>query len=172
MNTRLGIGTPTPSEVLEVNGNGKMNALFLPVNSASATAYRLRSDGNYLHYANGSAVEKQISYVDNIRRVFVYTPTANFTISAIKTAVESAGLIFNDIHIIVELGANNFTCSIDLGVKNYIFTMERRGTGSISFSSTRTLIADDSVLILAGSEGSFALLRGGTSSDFLIIKNK
>lgn len=61
---RVGIGAASVSEVLEVTGNVKANAVILPVNNTSAIANRLRSDGTYLYHSNSSSVEKRLMYDD------------------------------------------------------------------------------------------------------------
>lgn len=167
---KVGIGTAEPTEKLVVVGNAKANKLITTQQASNAipNTFWTNSAGNPMH-TNGAGVSKQLQAGSN---VFVYTPTGNFTISAIKTAMETAGLIFNDSHIIINLGTNNYTCSIDLAAANFIFTIGRRGTGSISFSSTRTLNSGpDAITILNGNESSMALIDCGTTTDFLKIRN-
>lgn len=74
---RVGIGAASVSEVLEVAGNIKANALILPANGSSAIANRLRSDGTSVYYANGSSVEKRLMYDegDNLRTLQVEVST-------------------------------------------------------------------------------------------------
>lgn len=157
-------------DLVKVDGNFQANKLITSQQASNAipNTFWVDNSGNPM-FTNGAGVSKPINSGSN---VFVYTPTGNFTISAIKTAMESAGLIFNDSHIIINLGANNYTCSIDLEASNYIFTIGRRGTGSISFSSTRTLNSGtDAITILNGNESSMALIDCGTTTDFLKIRN-
>ena len=64
-NSNIGIGTTSPNSTLHVNGTIQGEALFLPPNSNPATAFRLRSDGYDLYYANGNSVEKKITGGDS-----------------------------------------------------------------------------------------------------------
>lgn len=131
----------------------------------------VESDGDGLYFTDSVGTRHRLAVVSS--DVFVYTPAGNFAVSDIQTLVEAAGKAFNDSHIIIELGANNFEFEIDLGVKNFIFTAEKRGSGSISFTSTRTLNAGvDNITIMNGNEGSMALVQTGTTVDFLTIRNK
>lgn len=154
---------------LEFEGRMKVASLILPPNSSAVVANRLRSDGNGLYYANDLAVERKIS----LGSVFTYTPTGNFTLSQVKTALEATGMIFNDSNIAVNLGANSYTCTIDIGAANVgqAITVERTGSGSISFASSRALdIGADAITILNGKEISQAKIKFGTNVDFLIIR--
>lgn len=128
------------------------------------------TDGVRRYFTNSSGVNKQISF----GTVFIYTPTGNFTLSAVKTALEAQGMMFNDSHIIVNLGTSNYTCSIDIGAAtpNTLISIGKRGTGSINFTATRTLNSGvESIVILSGNEGSMAKVEFGTSSDILTIIN-
>ena len=156
---------------LEFDGRMKLASLILPPNSSPNVANRLWSDGTYVYYDNGLAIPKRLGWSQS--NVFVYTPTGNFTVSAIKTEMENAGYVFNDSHIIINLGSNSFTCSIDIGASNpnTIITTGKRGSGTLSFSSTRTLTATDFIAIMNGNEGSMAMLQFGTTVDFLTIRN-
>ena len=156
---------------LEFDGRMKLASLILPPNSSPNVANRLWSDGTYVYYDNGLAIPKRLGWSQS--NVFVYTPTGNFTVSAIKTEMENAGYVFNDSHIIINLGSNSFTCSIDIGASNpnTIITTGKRGSGTLSFSSTRTLTATDFITIMNGNEGSMAMLQFGTTVDFLTIRN-
>ncbi|GEM_PF-2147952 len=159
--------------VLEFVGRIKADAFLFTENATAAIAMRLRSDGKRLFFSDKNGVEKPLAYAQ--ANVFVYTPTGNFALSTVKTAMESAGYVFNDSHIIIILGTNNYTCSIDIGAANVnnLFTIAKRGTGSISFSSTRTLdVGMDNVTIMNGTENSMALIQFGTSTDFLTIRNR
>lgn len=158
---------------LEFDGRMKIAALILPPNTNPNVANRLWSDGTYVYYDNGLAIPKRLGWSQS--NVFTYTPTGNFTLSAIKTAMENAGYVFNDAHIIVNLGSNNFTFLIDIGASNpsNLFTITRTGTGSISFSSTRTLNAGvDNITIMNGNENSMALVQMRANTDFLTVRNK
>lgn len=160
---------------LEFDGRMKLAALILPANSNTAVANRLRSDGSRLHYANNSAIENTVAYTSDLPTTFVYTPTGNFTTSQLKTAAENAGLIFNGLHFIIKIGANNYTCTIDNGSSNTecVITFGKRGTtGSISFASSRTLNAGaDNITVMNGNVNSLAMLNFDTSVDFLTIYN-
>lgn len=167
----VGVGTASPTEKMEVNGNVKANQFIYNVTTANTVPNKTWTDGKFLMFTNTLGINKAV----RTENVFVYTPTGNFTISAIKTAVENAGLIFNDIHIIINLGSSNYTCSIDIGAANpnNLFTITRTGTGSLSFSSTRTLNAgDDNITIMNGNESSMALVQMRSTIDFLTIINK
>lgn len=153
----------------------KLRYIHLLPNSATAVANRFWSNGFRLLYANNSGVASTVAYTSDLPTTFNYTPTGNFTTSQLKTAAENAGLIFNGLHFIIELGSNNFTCTIDNGSANNksLITFGKRGTsGSISFSSTRTLYAGvDSVTVLNGNENTLAMLNFGTTQDLLTIYN-
>ncbi|MFC0344063.1 hypothetical protein [Epilithonimonas hispanica] len=153
------------------SGNFRAKRHYFSVDEAPDTSpLKIWTDGIKLFFTNNSGVNKQLS----VGSVFVYTPTGNFTISAIKTAMEAQGIIFNDSHIIVNLGTNNYTCSIDIGASNpnTIFTIGKRGTGSVSFSSIRTLNSgSEGITIFNGNEASMAKIELGTSVDFLTIVN-
>lgn len=173
--TRIGVGSSSISEALEVSGNVKANAFIIPPNASSAIANRLRSGslGN-LYYSNSSSVEKRLAFIDNLGGVFNYTPSGNFTLSQLKTAVENAGLIFNGIEIFINNGANNYICSIDIGAAfpNTIGSIHRIGSGSISFTSVRTLNAgSQNITILNGDQSSWCVFQLGTSIDFIKIRN-
>lgn len=153
----------------------KLRYIHLLPNSATAVANRLRSDGIRLFYANNSAIESTVAYTSDLPTTFVYTPTGNFTTSQLKTAAENAGLIFNGLHFIIKIGANNYTCTIDNGSSNTecVITFGKRGTtGSISFASSRTLNAGaDNITVMNGNVNSLAMLNFDTSVDFLTIYN-
>lgn len=158
----------TPAGI-DVNGSIKAQAVELENEPGTPLPNQITRNGKKAQYTNDVGVTENIQVGSN---VFVYTPTSNFTISAIKAGMETAGKNFNDCHIIIALGSNNYTCSIDLNAPNYIFTLERRGSGSISFSSTRTLNSGvDEITILNGNESSMALIDCGTTTDFLKIRN-
>lgn len=169
---RVGIGAVSSSEALEISGNVKANALILPNNATSAVANRLRSDGSNLYFSNGSSIEKRIAYQDSLTRYFVYTATGNFTMSQLKSAVESAGLIFNGITIFINVGSNNYTCNIDIGATNIYLEgfIQRIGTGSISFTSSRTLDSGvNNITILSGNQSSFCYFQF-LDKDYIKIK--
>lgn len=86
---RVGIGAASVSEVLEVTGNVKANAVILPANGSSAIANRLRSDGTSVYYANGSSVERRISYFDEINSANV-SSAINSATTAQKTSMRIA----------------------------------------------------------------------------------
>lgn len=152
---------------LEFTGRIKADSFILPNNTNPAVANRLRSDGKGLWFANDLAVERKVS----IGSVFTYVPTANFTLTAIKTAAESAGFIWNDLTIEITLGTNNFTCSIDTAIGTIIY-LTRTGTGSISFTSSRTLDSGvDLISVLNGNNSSCALVVQKTDKDYLKIRN-
>lgn len=137
----------------------------------NSVSNKIWTDGVGYYFNNNLGIKKKVA----IGAVFTYTPTGNFTISEIKTALEATGMIFNDSHIIINLGSNNYTCSIDIGAlnPNSLITIGKRGsTGSISFTSIRTLNSGvESITILNGNEGSMAKIDFGTSSDILTIRN-
>ena len=105
---------------------------------------------------------------------FVYTPTGNFNLSSVKTALEATGILFNDSHIIIELGANNYTMTLDIGATNpnNLFTFERNGTGLLTITSTRTLDAALGLLVLAGKQNSMGIVQFKSTTDYLSISNK
>ena len=147
----------------------KVTSIVLSTNSGTALPLELGTDGSNVWFG---ATKRKLRYQDST--VFVYTPTGNFTISQVKTAMESAGYVFNDSHIIVNLGANNYTCSIDIGASNpnTIITIGKRGSGSVSFNSTRTLNSGvDAITIMNGNEGSMTKMEFGTTTDFLTVRN-
>lgn len=148
----------------------KVKSIILTTNPGTALPDELGYDGTNVFFGN---TKRKLRYNDST--VFTYTPTGNFTISQIRTAMEAAGYVFNDCHINVQLGSNNYTCTIDIGVSHpyRIFTMDRNGTGSISFLSTRTLNSGvDSITIMNGNEFSRAIIKTGTSVDFLKVRNE
>lgn len=148
----------------------KVKSIILTTNSGTALPDELGYDGTNVFFGN---TKRKLRYNDST--VFTYTPTGNFTISQIRTAMEAAGYVFNDCHINVQLGSNNYTCTIDIGASHpyRIFTMDRNGTGSISFLSTRTLNSGvDAITIMNGNEFSRAIIKTGTSVDFLKIRNE
>lgn len=147
----------------------KVKSIILTTNSGTALANELGFDGVNVFFG---ASKRKLRYNDST--VYTYTPTGNFTLSAIKTAMENAGYVFNDCNINIILGANNFICSIDIGSANIgkAITIERLGSGSISFTSIRTLDSGiDSITILNGNEISQCKLKFGTTKDFLKIAN-
>ncbi len=150
--------------------------IILKPNASAAIANRLRSNGSRLLYANNSAVESTVAYTSDLPTTFKFTPTGNFTTSQLKTAAENAGLIFNGLHFFINIGTNNFTCTVDNGsaFPETIITIGKRGTtGSIQFASSRTLNAGiDNITILNGNENSMALLNFGTSQDLLTVINQ
>ena len=150
----------------------KLRYIHLLPNSATA-ANRLRSNGSRLFYANNSAVESTVAYTSDLDTVINYTPTGNFTMSQLKTIVEDAGLKFRGIHIIIVLGSNNYTLNIDNGSTNInsLVTIGKRGTGTLNFTSSRTLTATDSITIMNGNEGSMSKIDFGTSTDILTVRN-
>lgn len=151
----------------------KLRYIHLLPNSATAVANRLRSNGSRLFYANNSAVESTVAYTSDLDTVINYTPTGNFTMSQLKTIVEDAGLKFRGIHIIIVLGSNNYTLNIDNGSTNInsLVTIGKRGTGTLNFTSSRTLTATDSITIMNGNEGSMSKIDFGTSTDILTVRN-
>lgn len=161
----------TVAGMVEFLGNLKATRYFFNVDSAPDTApMKLWTSGMALFFTNGSGVSKKLSFGS----VFTYTPTANFAISEIKTALEAQGLIFNDSHIIIELGSNNFTCSIDIGASNpnVIFTVGKRGSGNIYFTSVRTLSSgSDAITIMNGAQSSMAKIEFSATTDYLTIRN-
>lgn len=147
--------------------------IHLLPNSATAFANRLRSDGSRLFYANNSAIESTVAYTSDLDTVINYRPTGDFTMSQLKTIVENAGLKFKGIHIIIVLDTNNYTLNIDNGSTNInsLVTIGKRGTGTLNFTSSRTLTATDSITIMNGNEGSMSKIDFGTSADILTIRN-
>ena len=154
----------------------KLRYIHLLPNSATAVANRFWSNGIRLLYANNSAVVSTVAYTSDLPTTFVYTPTGNFTTSQLKAAAENAGLIFNGLHFFINIGTNNFICTIDNGAMfpRTIITIGKRGTtGALSFESSRTLNAGiDGITILNGNENSMGLLNFGTNEDLLTIKNQ
>lgn len=146
----------------------KLKSIILTTNTGTALPNELGFDGVNVVFG---VSKRKLRYNDS--SVYTYTPTGNFNLSAVKTAMENDGYVFNDSHIIINLGSNNFTCSIDNGASNpnTIITIGKRGSGSISFNSTRTLNSGiEAITIMNGNEGSMAMLQFG-SVDFLTIKN-
>ena len=145
----------------------KLKSIILTTNTGTALANELGFDGVNVVFG---ASKRKLRYNDS--SVYTYTPTGNFNLSAVKKEMENAGYVFNDSHIIINLGSNNLTCNIDLEI-NHICTLARRGSGSISFTSARTMNAGtDNITILNGNESSMALVQCGTSINFLTIRNK
>lgn len=152
------------------NGRFSVPALELEITAENSVPNKIWTDGIGYYFNNNLGIKKKVA----LGSVFTYTPTGNFTLSAIKTALEATGMIFNDAHIIINIGSNNYTCSIDIGASNLntIITIGKRGNGSISFNSTRTLSSGaDAITIMNGNEGSMAKIDFGTSTDFLTIRN-
>ena len=152
----------------------KLRYIHLLPNSATAVANRLWSNGFRLYYANNSAVASTVAYTSDLPTTFLYTPTGNFTLSQIKTASEAAGLIFNGLHIILNIGTNNFTLTIDNGAANNttVVTLGKRGaTGSINVLSVRTMVAFDLITVMNGDENATAKIDLGTTKDFIKINN-
>lgn len=152
------------------NGRFSVPALEMEVKSSYAIASSVWFDGVALWLNPTVGASRRF----NAGTTFNYTPTGNFTLSAVKNAMEAAGYNFNDSNVNIILGANNYTCSIDIGAANIgkALTIERTGTGSISFSSTRTLDSGvDAITIMNGNEMSMVRIRFGTSKDFIIIRN-
>lgn len=148
----------------------KLKSIILTTNTGTALANELGFDGVNVVFG---ASKRKLRYNDS--SVYTYTPTGDFNLSAVKTEMENAGYVFNDSHIIINLGSNNYTCSIDIGATNpnTLFTVARRGNGSISFASTRTLNSGvDAIAILSGNESSMALIQLASTTDFLTIRNK
>ena len=148
----------------------KLKSIILTTNSGTALPNELGTDGTNVVFG---VSKRKLRYNDS--SVYTYTPTGNFTLSEVQTAMENAGYVFNDSHIIINLGSNNFTCSIDNGASNpnTIITIGRSGTGSIIFTSTRTMNSGvDAVTILSGNESSMALIQTKATIDYLNIRNK
>lgn len=155
---------------VKINGNFKVPTLEMEVKSSYAIADSVWFDGVALWLNPTVGASRRF----NTGSVFNYTPTGNFTLSAVKNAMEASGYNFNDSNVNINLGANNYTCSIDIGSDNIgkSITIDRQGSGSISFTSTRTLNAGATVLVvMTGNEGSMAKIKFGTSEDILSIRN-
>lgn len=152
------------------NGRFSVPAVEMEVKTSYALANSIWFDGNAFWLNPTVGASRRF----NTGTTFNYTPTGNFTLSAVKNAMEAAGYNFNDSNVNIILGSNNYTCSIDIGAANIgkSLTIERTGTGSISFSSTRTLDSGaDAITIMNGNEISMIRIRFGTSKDFIIIRN-
>lgn len=153
----------------------KLRYIHLLPNSATAVANRFWSNGIRLLYANNSAVVSTVAYTSDLPTTFDYTISSNFTTSQLKTAVEAAGLIFRGIHVNLIIGSNNIVCTIDNGaVIGGIWSMERTGTGSITFNtaSGRTLDAGIfNIVTLSGNESSTCVFQHKTAKDYIKIKN-
>lgn len=151
-------------------GRFSVPTLEMEITSSNSVPNKIWTGGVGLWFTDASGVQKRVM----TGTVFTYTPTGDFTLSTIKIALEATGMIFNDSHIIVNLGSNNYSCSIDIGATNpnTIITIGKRGNGSISFNSARTLISGaDSITIMNGNEGSMSKLEFGASVDFLTVRN-
>lgn len=167
---KIGIGTTTPAEVLDVNGRAKANSLVLAADIGTAVPNELGRKSGFLCVADASGVLRYYS----AGNIFTYTPTGNFSMSTIKTSVESIGKFFNGIHIMINLGTNNFICTLDNGAAtpNTIGSIERSGTGTLSFVSTRTLDSGiNNITILNGNESSWCVYQYKAAKDFIKIKN-
>lgn len=151
----------------------KLRYIHLLPNSSTAVANRFWSNGIRLLYANNSAVVSTVAYTSDLDTVINYRPMGDFTMSQLKTIVENAGLKFKGIHIIIVLDTNNYTLNIDNGSGNInsLVTIGKRGTGTLYFTSSRTLTATDSITIMNGNEGSMSKIDFGTSADILTIRN-
>lgn len=150
-------------------GRVSVPALELEITAENSVPNKIWTDGVGYYFNNNLGIKKKVA----LGSVFTYTPTGNFALSTIKTAMENEGLIFNDSNISIILGANNYICNIDIGAANIgkAITIERLGSGSISFTSSRTLDSGvDSVTVLNGKEISQAKIKFGTTTDFLIIR--
>lgn len=148
----------------------KMKAIVLTGNSENALPNELGTDGINVVFG---ATKRKLRFANS--SVFTYTPTGNFTISQVKAAMESAGYVFNGSHIIVILGSNNYTCTIDVGAANpyNVFTITREGSGLLSFASNRTLnVGIDGSNILSGGENSIGFVQLRSTTDYLSIKIK
>lgn len=169
LSSKIGIGTTSPAEMLEVNGRIKSNSIVLGSDIGTAVPNELGRKSGLLCAADASGVLRYYSAGSR----FVYTPTGNFTMSALKTAVEAVGMIFNSIVIYVNLGSNNYTCTIDIGASNTNTSgvILRSGTGSLSFASIRTLDSGvSSITILNGNQSSYCAFIL-MDKDYVKIKN-
>lgn len=153
------------------NGIFKLNKLTLDEQTSNTTINTLWNQGKTLFFTDNDGVSKRVSVGSS---VYVFTTTTNFNLSDVRNAMNTDGYSFNDSHIIISLGANNVTCNIDLGtlLPNNIFTVGKRGTGTLQFTSVRTLDSgSESVTLINGTEASMAKIEFGTSKNFLTIRN-
>lgn len=148
----------------------KVTSLILTPNAGTALPNELGTDGTNVVFG---VAKRKIKYAD-ITTVFVYTATGNFNISTVKTALEATGMIFNDCHIIVEIGTGTYICNINIGLANpnKIFTVGKRGTGTLAFTSTRVLDAGiDNITLINGADSSMAKIEFNATKDFINIRN-
>lgn len=153
------------------NGLFEIPKLTLDEEVSNTIVNTIWNQGKALFFTDRDGVSKRISTGSN---VYVFTASANFNLSTVREAMNNDGISFNDSHIIISLGASNITCNIDLGalLPNSIFTMGKRGTGSLQFTSVRTLDSgEDSITIMNGNEASMSKIEFGTTKNFLTIRN-
>lgn len=168
---RIGIGKTDPSEMLDVNGRAKANSLVLAADIGTAVPNEFGRKSGFLCVADASGVLRYYSAGSR----FVYTPTGNFTLSALKAAVEAEKMLFNSIVIYVNIGSNNYTCTIDIGAANpnTCGVIKRSGSGSLSFATVvgRTLDSGiNNITILNGNQKSFCVFEL-MDKDYVTIKN-
>lgn len=168
---KFGFNNTSPSETVDVTGRVKANSLVLANEIGTAVPNELGRKNGYLCHSDGSGVLRYYSAAG----LFKYTPTGNFTTSNLQTALAASGILYHDAYVCIVVGTNNFTCNIDNGSTNLsrmIFIGKEGTTGSISFTSTRTLNSGvDNVTILNGNEGSQVKIHHGTSQDIITIRN-
>lgn len=168
--SKIGINNNSPAEMLDVTGRVKANSFVLANDIGTAIPNELGKKNGYLCHSDASGVLRYFSAAG----LFKYTPTGNFTTSNLKTALEASGMFYHDAYVCIVIGSNNYTCNIDNGSSNLsrlLFLGKEGTTGSISFTSSRTLTAKDSITIMNGNEGSIVKITHGTSADILAIIN-
>jgi hypothetical protein len=169
INGKIGIGTTSPAEALDVNGRVRTNSIVLASDIGTAVPNELGKKSGFLCLADSSGILRYYSAGSKL----VYTPNGNFLLSTLKAAVEAEKMIFNSLIIYINIGTNNYTCTIDNGAANpnTSCVIIRSGTGSLSFSSNRTLDSGPSnIVILNGNQSSFCVIQL-LDKDYVKIKN-
>ena len=169
---KIGIGTTSPAEALDVNGRAKANSLVLASDIGTAVPNELGRKSGFLCYADGSGYLRFYS----ASRLFKYTPTGStFTTSQLKTALEASGISYHDAYVVIVVGSSTYTCNIDNGSTNLsaMLFIGKEGTiGSVNFTSSRSLNAgNENITVLSGNEGSMVKITHGTTHDILSIRN-
>lgn len=166
----IGISTSsTPTQKLQVNGNIQGNKYYYDISTANSDPLKDWTDGSKRFFTNSGGEQKQYSFGSS----FIYTPTGDFTMSTLKSAVESAGMIFNGLVIYINLGSNNYICTLNIGANNINTSgvIIRSGSGSLSFASNRSLDSGiNNIVILNGNQSSFCYFNF-MDKDYIKIKN-